>query len=185
MKHQYLVPCLIFFLGGPLGIVIHEFGHYMAGITLGYDEVHYSYRRVNFETENLSTISHGIFLAAGPAIDLTWAIVGIALLARRVAAHNYGFGYWIATFLAVVSVRWIKTAVEGPGSDEAKISELLGWPWFALPAVMAVFAVPALLWIFRLHYRAGTHRHLLCGLVAEGAGIALWMGVVGPALFAM
>jgi hypothetical protein len=177
----YVVAAAVFFFFFPGGIVLHEAGHYLAARALG-REARLAYSRVTFGGESLTPGQLVKFKAAGPAVELVLATCGIIALTRRDWGRAGGLGYWLATACSLMALRWVKVAIEGPGSDEADISELLGMYWLALPAILVVPAAAVLAATAAVHSKQRTLKPLAVGFLAGLIGVGIWMLALGPFL---
>jgi hypothetical protein len=181
MTKRYAQAATVFFVYFHTGMLLHELGHYSAALSLGWD-AQLTYIRVYIEGESISPAQYFAFKGAGPLVDVALSVLGVLGLKRCLAKERLDWALWISTALALTSLRWLKVALQGPGSDESELSELLGLPWYVLPAAMVVPA--ALVWVFTIltHTRLMTLGPLCFAILFAFLGFASWVGVVRPAL---
>jgi hypothetical protein len=182
MRKDYLIAAVVFFLFFHVGILLHELGHYSAAMAFGWNNVRLTYIGTTVKGETISPAARIIFRACGPLVDVVSSVIGVLGLWWCRSHDGNRVMYWVSTVLALSSYRWFKVMIQGPGSDEADVSELLGMGWYVLPAFMFFLACAVWCFVVSTHVRRSTLGALLFGLVFGIAGVALWVGVVGPIL---
>lgn len=132
-KHQLLVPLVVFFLGVPLIVVVHEFGHYLAARAYGYP-AHLSFAAVNFSLpkSDYEGIPGTIISSAGPLANLMLAFagsVGLLFFPKDLNASKAQWVViWVLTLLVSGGGRGLLKALSPAGSDEADLIERFGIP---------------------------------------------------------
>lgn len=116
-------------------VILHEIGHLIAAKALGYDAV----IRINSVSlvGGASGIRDDIIVdSAGPLVTVLLALIGLAMSARgSVAGPTIVFGALMMRVLAAA------ISLQMP-NDEARISEMLGWGTWTVPAiVVALLAI--------------------------------------------
>ncbi|AQR62802.1 hypothetical protein BZG35_14935 [Brevundimonas sp. LM2] len=109
--------------------LVHEAAHWAVGAALGYP-VSYGINSVIPGTP-MTPIDQILMSAAGPAVTVVTALIAFVLVLRRQSLTAYAVLYFALFMRAVaagVSVLHL--------NDEARISDLMGWGPWALPAVV-------------------------------------------------
>lgn len=169
-----------------MAILLHELGHWFALVALGCPAgVHFAYTTPRTAIQHLPWF----VTAGGPAITAVMMFGGFFLLLRlrrarlRDAATRVD---WLATFLALCALRWLRfgtsSMVLTQPSDEATLSMACGFPAWLLPFLLALVALTVLIGTIRLHRPGG--RLVLFASAALGiyVGVATWLKVIGPRL---
>jgi hypothetical protein len=188
---KLLIPFVCGFLVCPASIVLHEFGHLLAGKSLGWDSrLHYSETRSDVPKEKLTRRSELLTTSAGPMVGVILTAVGFVWL-RSVRRPRLGsiatIGDWVATSLVIFSMgRWVRSFAALPSSpmpeDEAFISRAMGLPSWLLPYFLGVVAIIVIIATIRLH-PSGSRLKPCLVLTAGGiVGTVVWMKGVGPVL---
>ena len=119
----------ILFLVGVATFVVHEFFHWLAGVSLGYPMI-VTPNRVFSETP--MTAMHALAVsAAGPIATYVQAIVGYHAIRTRESLAGFALVY-MAFFMRLVAMA---VSVFNP-NDEARISRDLGLGLWTLPAIV-------------------------------------------------
>ena len=149
------------FIAGFVTFALHEGGHWLAAVLLGYD-AHYGLNgagaRAATDPLHVATI-----IFAGPAVTIAQGAIALWLVQARASAAAWVFLFWAAF------MRLMATAVSlfNP-NDEARISEWLGWGMWTLP-VLVTAGLFGLLAVGSLRLRVGWTTLLLTWLVASAA----------------
>lgn len=142
--------------------LVHEAAHWIVGSALGYP-VSYGINSVVSGVPMTAT-DHVLMSAAGPAVTVAIALIAFAMVVRRQSLTAYGILY-VALFMRLVAVG---VSVFNP-NDEARISQLLGWGTWTLPAVVViVLLVPTVIAsrMLRLSWRVNVLSYVVCSIVA-------------------
>jgi hypothetical protein len=187
---RLLVPFLCAFVASPAFIVLHEWGHFMAGRTLGWNpKLHYAETRFDVPKEKFTQRGMVISTSAGPLLQAVLGTAGFLCL-RRSRLHRLEAtatpGDWVATTLALNFGRWLRSFAATPShpmpDDEAYISRAMDLPAWLLPYFLGVVAVVAIVATIRLHPPGARLMPFLSLGAGGGLGALLWMKVAGPFL---
>ena len=170
----------------PIGIFVHELGHFYAGkalglnVTLSATSVGYTY------TIEPPLASRLLFLAAGVFCDVVFVTVGLVWLERR-RRRSYpvdSLAGWVATTLTVYSVRWSLAPlfVAVGKSDEGFMSEILGMSRWAIPVATLALGVPIAAYVIKLHTEQKASGTLAAGVLGAFCGVGVWAILIGPRL---
>ncbi len=149
----------LLFVIGILSFVVHEFAHWIMGISLGYEMLgslnHVWSKSPTSPTDEL------LISAAGPATDIAQAIVGFWLVRRRQSLFGFAMLYmaFFGRFLAAA------VSVLNP-NDEARISAQLGLGTWTLP-IIVVLALFALTYLASRRLRLSLREQFYCYVVAS------------------
>ncbi len=179
----------------PSAIILHELGHFCVGLGLGFPV-----------RMNPGSVSGGpeIGLAADTAVALqasagplvTIALMGIAAWGLTSRPRSlWAFALAITapirflvggTYLFWVAKAWFDgTAFQGaPNFDEYNAATALGLSPVWLVAIQFCALLAYWLWTMTRPMPAGRIASLSSALVGGVAGMALWMGLIGPAILA-
>jgi len=169
----------------PLLILTHELAHYSTALSLGahpklcYDQMLLSSADMQILGQKLAWV-----ILAGPIIELTLASLsmGWLLWRNRMRSDLIRPVDWIFTAFGMASLRWLKVIVDGSMSDEAKLSEILGFHHLALPIFMLIYPLLSVFAMTRFHARHRTLKSLgWAGCASVFAGLA-WIYWIGPIL---
>jgi hypothetical protein len=154
VKRGLAVALLMAFLF-PMGIMIHECGHFLAGKALGWN-VTFSATSVGYSyTVEPPLGSRLLFLAAGIVCDVAFVTAGLFWLSRqcRQSQRVGGPKFWIATTLTIFSVRWSLAPlfVAIGKSDEGFMSELLGMNRWTIPLITMAVGIPIAVYVIKQH----------------------------------
>jgi hypothetical protein len=188
---RFLIPFLCAFVAGPTFLVLHEWGHFIAGRSLGWSaKLHYAETQVELPNEKFSRRSEVLFSSAGPLLQAILAAAGFLCL-RRSRLHRLKAvattGDWVATSFVLANVgRWFRCLAAPPSrpmpDDEAYISRAMGQPGWLLPYLLGAVAIIAVVATIRLHPPGDRLMPFLAWSVGGVVGALLWMKVVGPFL---
>lgn len=168
----------------PVMVLLHELAHYGAAAWLGFHPV-LCYDQISIPPwEKVGKDAMALIVLAGPAAECVLAATGLAWLVKNRHKQDPGRSTmkWMATALSLAGLRWFKTAFDGVHSDEARLSQFLGLPYWTVPLLLLVpsFLTAAVLWRFHrtqqslLPFAAGFAACVISGLV--------WITFIGPAL---
>lgn len=158
-------------LSGPVGIFLHELGHYAAAIAFGFPDTTLSYASINYRNGELfwQTLSNGergaaaaiyplhqagIVAASGPAVTLALIVISLWILAtsrpgNAIAAFLAGLALMVGVRLTmgVYYIVYARANVPGarPFFDEINIAHAFGVPVDLI--VWPSVALIALAWI--------------------------------------
>jgi hypothetical protein len=169
----------------PLLILLHEVGHYLTARSFGY-EATFTYAEIVIRAKRMLVTEAIAVTAAGPLVELTFAIVGMAGLWWRYSrwtGRRAEPGLWIFTAFCVSGLRWLRMDFTGASSDEARLTALLGVPRYSLPAILipvAVLSAAVMIWT---HRRQRTLVPLAAGFTVAALSAVLWLTWLGPILF--
>lgn len=144
--------------------LIHEAAHWLTGAALGYP-VSYGVNSV-IPGAPMTEADHILMSAAGPAVTVLIALVAFALVLSRRSLTAYGVLYF-AFFMRAVAMG---VSLFNP-NDEARISELMGWGMWTLPALVVI---PLLLLTvvasrtLRLSWKVNALLYVVSSIVAAG-----------------
>lgn len=142
--------------------LVHEAAHWLAGAALGYP-VSYGINSV-IPGAPMSVRDHILMSAAGPAVTVLIALIAFVFVMRRRSLTAYAIVYF-ALFMRVVAAGVSLFNL----NDEARISQLMGWGSWTLPAV--VVSLLLILTIvasrtLRLSWRVNALAYVVASLVA-------------------
>jgi hypothetical protein len=123
---------LLLFSVGLGTFLVHEFAHWLTGVSLGYEMVA-SPNHVRSIGE-MSATHELLVSAAGPVITIVQAIAGFIILRGQRALFGFALLY-MAFFMRLLAA---VVSIFNP-NDEARISEQLGLGTWTLPAIVVVF----------------------------------------------
>ena len=175
----------------PVCIVLHELGHLLTALLLGFPNPEFHFSAVSpgdvtqQEQWELGTVG-----LAGPLATLLLTVLGISAhrrwqgsvwpFALAIAAASR-FAVAVPFSLVNIFVRMSGQRLSPPAFDEQKAAEALGWSGeFLLGLTSATLLIVVGWLVVKLPNRWLSLPALLAGTVA---GWALWMGALGPALF--
>ena len=111
--------------------LVHEAAHWIVGAALGYP-VSYGINSV-IPGAPMTPSDHIWMSAAGPAVTVVIALIAFVMVMRRHSLTAYAVLYF-ALFMRLVATG---VSVFNP-NDEARISQLLGWGTWTLPAIVLI-----------------------------------------------
>jgi FtsH-binding integral membrane protein len=119
------------FAAGFVTFLLHEGGHWLAAVLLGY-EAHFGLNSAGArEASNPVHVAAIIF--AGPAVTILQGLIALWLVQTRASAAAWVFLFWAAFMRFMATVISLFNA-----NDEARISEWLGWGMWTLPVIVTV-----------------------------------------------
>jgi hypothetical protein len=139
--------------------LIHEAAHWLMGAALGY-EVSYGINSV-IPGSAMTASDHILMSAAGPAVTILIALAAFAVVMRRQSLTAYAILYF-ALFMRVIAAGVSVFNL----NDEARISDMLGWGPWALPAVV-ILALLTLTIIASRHLRLSWKLNVLAYVVSS------------------
>jgi hypothetical protein len=175
----------------PLSIVLHELGHLLSALALGFPNPEFHYNAVSpGDVSGQEQWELGVVGLAGPLVTALLTGVGIAAHRRRpgsawpfalaIAAASR-FAVAVPFSLANVYVRLSGQRLSPPAFDEQKAADALGWSGELLLGLTSATLLIVLAWlVVKLPNRWMSVAAILVG---TAAGWALWMGALGPILF--
>lgn len=195
----FLIWLLAAALSGPVGIVLHELGHYAAAVAFGFPEAKLSYSAVSYRSQDLfwqalatgdraaaaaiyPLHQGGIMAAAGPAVTLILIVVSMWMLSTRrlgnaLAAFFAGLAL-MAGVRASMGVYYVVYARENVSSERLFFDEINAARAFDIPVDWIIWpsvAVVALAWIVVIP-KLTPHRwtKLVLAVAAPVLGIIIW-----------
>ncbi len=128
---------------------LHEAGHWIAGVALGYDMVIRINEVVAAPGSLVAARDAFIITAAGPAATVLQAVLAFALIRTRdrLLAYPFLFAAWFMRFAAAF------VSLFHP-NDEARLSLELSWNMWLLPSVV-VLGLLLLTWLGARRLRLG------------------------------
>lgn len=149
----------LFAVIGVATYLIHEAAHWLVGAALGY-EVSYGINSV-IPGSAMTAPDHILMSAAGPAVTILIALVAFAWVMRRQSLNAYAILYF-ALFMRMVAAGVSVFTL----NDEARISDMLGWGPWALPAVVIlILLIPTI--IASRHLRLSWKANVLAYVVSS------------------
>lgn len=180
----------------PLGIVLHEMGHFIVGFSLGFPV-----------RLNVGSVSDGAAIgaatdqavamqaSAGPLVTIAlMAVAAIGLLKRPGSRWPYALAITApirfivgGTYLFWVGKAWFEeTAFQGsPNFDEYNAALALGLSPAWLVAIQTLGLIAYWLWATTRPRPIARIASVGSVLVGAVIGIALWMALIGPAVLAL
>ena len=142
--------------------LVHEAAHWLVGAALGYP-VSYGINSV-IPGAPMSVPDHILMSAAGPAVTVLIALIAFVFVMRRRSLTAYAVVYF-ALFMRVIAAGVSLFNL----NDEARISQLMGWGSWTLPAL--VVSLLLILTIvasrtLRLPWRVNALAYVVASLVA-------------------
>ncbi len=182
-------------LMAPVGIVLHELGHFIVGLMLGYPmQLNVGSVSGGPRLGSAADIHVALQASAGPLVTIVLMAIAAWRLTKR-PGTRWAFALAITaplrfivggTYLFWVAKAWLdNTAFQGsPNFDEYNAAQAFGVSPVWLVALQTGCLVAYWFWVTT---RAGpAARMASVGSVLIGAvvGIALWMALIGPAILA-
>ena len=188
---KWLVPFSCALVASPLFVLLHEIGHYVAGVCLGFSAtLHYDQVTGTMPKEALTWRGDALQASAGPLVQFVLAVAGFAWL-RSLRQHRREAAVtmqdWLATVLIGLNAgHWLQGVADPFGYrqliDEARVSGAIGLRPTVLPCLFAFLAVVALLATMQLH-PPGSRLLPFLSMAAGGAiGFFVWIRLAGPLL---
>lgn len=178
----------------PLGVLLHELGHWVAAQALGYSGAALLTASVSGGAKLGEAPGWMVAVEAlgGPAV--TVVLIMIALQALRRSQPPL----WAIALGATAPLRFLVVGVHlvvkigmlamgqqlgTPNFDEYNAAAGLGWPPEPLYAAVLALLIYAWVKVVRHALRGWRWIGLLALVAGSAVGLALWMNVVGPLLF--
>ncbi len=142
--------------------LVHEAAHWLVGAALGYP-VSYGVNSV-VPGAPMTEAHHILMSAAGPAVTVLIALAAFVVVMRRRSLTAYAVLYF-ALFMRVVAAG---VSLFNP-NDEARISDMMGWGPWTLPAlVIILLLVPTVIAsrTLRLSWKVNLLAYVVSSVVA-------------------
>lgn len=185
-----ILPVIIFMVGAPLCIFLHECGHYFAAIAFGCKAQLFAMHTTftgTFENQQAADSAILLITIAGPMVQVISLAVGagylwFSVLRTSDSQAKTSTRFWVASLLTFSGLRWLAGIFRGRTTDEAEISELLGYSWFVLPSALFIVSLATLYFLYRVHRKTQSILPCLFTIAAGITGAALWASPIGPAI---
>jgi len=174
-------------LFAPVAILLHECGHYAVAVVQGHT-AHFHFAETITDYPQPASYSSFLWVVAGgPAVTALMTIGGLFWLwhlrrSRLQAAATCSD--WLASFLVLCAIRWLRCFTGSPThpqpKDEAVLSAGLGFPPWLLPYLLAPVALALLMVAVRLHPRGCRLVPFSSAIFGLCLGVILWLNVLGP-----
>jgi hypothetical protein len=175
----------------PLGIVLHELGHLLTALALGFPNPEFHFSAVSpGDVSRQEQWELGAVGLAGPLVTGLLTVLGIAAHRRwPLSVWPFALAIAAASRFAVavpfsvvnIYVRLAGKRLAPPAFDEQKAADALGWSGELLLGLTSATLLIVIAWlVIKLPNR---WLSLPAILVWTAAGWALWMGALGPVLF--
>jgi len=164
----------------PIGIVLHELGHLLTALALGFPNPEFHFGAVSpGDVSQQEPWELGAVTVLGIAMHRRWPFSAWPFALALAAASRFAVA--VPFSLVNVYVRLRGQRLEPPAFDEQKAADALGWSGELLLAITSATLLVVLAWLaIKLPHR---WLSLAAVLLGTAAGWALWMGVLGPSLF--
>ena len=142
--------------------LVHEAAHWLVGAALGYP-VSYGVNSV-IPGAPMTEAHHILMSAAGPAVTVLIALAAFVVVMRHRSLTAYAVLYF-ALFMRVVAAGVSVFNL----NDEARISDMMGWGTWTLPAlVILLLLVPTVIAsrTLRLSWKVNTLAYVVSSVVA-------------------
>lgn len=192
---MWLLAFIVFTI---IGTLTHELGHIYVAHQLGFEtELHYA--SMNWGGREASNIENFWIAFGGPLQTMLTGSVGFWYCLGNKEIKKYGlkFRHWIGIFLGLFWLRPIFNLLQGIyfklngthetyfAGDEAKLSELLGWPQGTLSLLFSAIGIVICSYlVFRVIPKQWRISFIIAGFIGSLAGFWLWMNYLGPNLLA-
>ncbi len=180
----------------PVGIILHEMGHLLVGLSLGFPvQMHVGSVSGGPAIGTATNLNVAMAAAAGPLVTIALMAIAIWGLIRR-PGSRWAFALAITapirfivggTYLFWVGKAWFEEATfQGtPNFDEYNVALALGLSpvWVVAVQTVGLFAY----WFWVSIQPRPVARIASVGFVLIGAviGIVLWMSLIGPAILSL
>lgn len=174
-------------VAAPIGILLHELGHYLAARAFGFADavLHFgSVTSVSAEAE-ATAWQRAIQFGAGPAVTLALLAISCFATARFGArATTTAPGFAVGVRSAILGFAYLAARLRGPADngsfDELNVARALG-----LPIDLVMLGTVGLLlggWLFLILAIAPGKRIAAVGAAAAGTalGLLIYVGWLGP-----
>ena len=175
--------CSIF--SGPIGIILHEGGHYIGAKISGYTNysLHYASFSIGKSPVDIVNYKREIISAGGPLVTIILSLVCC------VGAYIYRFKIFFITMGLLTSLRNLSSLIiiityafggKMRNSDEVKLATFLDIP--ALIPLTVSFLVFIGVWVFLIRQidRLNRKKILITIILGEVIGLFLWINIIGP-----
>jgi len=174
-------------LAGPLSIVLHEVGHALMALVLGYSDVRITFHSVDrIAPVDIQPWERALTSEAGPIASLIIILLCyVIILIRRHSIPAKALGL-VASAQFVGGLIYIAGAVFGAAPytdfDGARFAQYLNISIFFPALVESLLLIGS--WIFFVRLIDSSERKLaVLGVVSGGAlGIVIWLTLLGPLL---
>lgn len=173
----------------PLGVLLHELGHFLAARALGYEAV-----------MGPAGVSGGPGLTEIPAADAAFGsgagpavtLVLIGLACTAVARGNRGWALALAAtaplrflvdalYLGFRAYSWLRGLPPStPNFDEYNLATALDLPVVPVALLATLILLGTWLWLWRKVRRGRRIVSVLAIAAGAAAGLFLWLGYIGP-----
>ncbi len=143
--NKWLVPFSCALVASPIFVLLHEIGHYVVGVCLGFSAtLHYDQVTGTMPKEALTWRGDALQASAGPLVQVVMAVAGFAWL-RSLRHHRCEATVTIKDWLATVLVglnagHWLRGFADPFGYrqliDEARVSGAIGLRPTVLPCFL-------------------------------------------------
>lgn len=178
-------------LAAPVTVLLHEIGHFLAGLAMGFPDLvlHYGSVSDTAAESGMPQWQLGIQSAAGPIVTILLALVCCVYVARRgpdrwaiatgiVAPIRFLIGVVYIGYALLVW--WRGGRMEGSNFDEHNVAVASGLPLMLILAMEIVFLLSVWVYLFRA-IRGVDWRVALASIgVGAVAGLLMWITVLGP-----
>jgi len=184
-----VVAAVIYFLLMPGLIPLHEFAHYSCAKFYGWNaniqSIYTTWSETSLATKPAKTVRLHCTLV-GPLLDYVIALLGACVLFLFLKSWRANYCesilFWLASICCTKGLRSFRILWQGSG-DEVHVSQVL---WHD-PMLLNNWLLPlstvlliALLWV---HFKTQTLMQFFAAYCAGVIGMALWIDMVGPAIF--
>jgi len=181
-----LLPFVCGFVACPASLLLHELGHCVAGVCLGFKvKLRYAATVLMVPNHKDALQAYLLHTGAGPLVTAVLAGAGLLWL-HRLRKHRRDatptLSDWLATSLILNAGRWFRGFTGPYPKDEAHISQAIGLPAWLLPAPLGLLAVIAAVAAVRLHPRGSRLFPFFWMGLGCTIGVLLWMRLLGPFL---
>lgn len=142
--------------------LIHEAAHWLVGAALGYP-VSYGINSV-VPGAPMTETHHLLMSAAGPAVTIIGALIAFVVAMRRESLIAYAVLYF-ALFMRVIAAGVSVFNL----NDEARISDMMGWgPWTLPAVVIVILLIPTVIASrrLRLSWKVNVLAYVVSSIVA-------------------
>jgi len=193
----FTVFFISFYLFTIIGTITHELGHIYVAHQLGFaTELHYA--SMIWGGRDASNIEIFWIAFGGPLQSMITGSIGFWYCLGNKEIKKYGMKirHWIGVFLGLFWLRPIFNLLQGFylqllgehesyfAGDEARLSELLGWPKGTLPLFFAAIGMVVCAYlVFRIVPKRVQFSFICAGIIGGLTGFWSWMNWLGPIIF--
>ncbi len=197
VAHGNLKTLLVFAAWGaiaaPATILLHELGHFLAGLALGTPDIalHYGSVSDSAAESGFPAFRVGVQALAGPVVTILLMAACVVALRKSpehplfftalfAAPIRFAVGAVYLYFVAAAAFQGI--APGQPNFDEFKAAQMLNFP--VVPLLVAELVLTLALWSWAARRLSNAIRWPALAGTAIGiiAGIGIWIAVLGPLL---